>query len=188
MLAAGLNWREVAVLRSYAHYLRQIGTPYTQGYVEQVLARTRGCHATWPGCSQVQFDPDRYAAPTTARRAGGGRPTVAADITAALDAVTSLDADRILRTLLSLITATSRTNAYRLDATGDRREFLSVKLDPHRVPACPNLFRRMRSGCTRRGSRGCTCGSATSPAVACAGRTGRRISGPRSSAWSRPRR
>ena len=55
----------------------------------------------------------------------------------ALDAVTSLDADRILRTLLSLITATSRTNAYRLDAAGRRREFLSVKLDPHRVPGVP---------------------------------------------------
>ena len=39
VLAAGLNWREVAVLRSYAHYLRQIGTPYTQRYVEQVLER-----------------------------------------------------------------------------------------------------------------------------------------------------
>ena len=38
VLAAGLNWREVAVLRSYAHYLRQIGTPYTQRYVEQVLS------------------------------------------------------------------------------------------------------------------------------------------------------
>ena len=41
VLAAGLTWREVAVLRSYSHYLRQIGTPYTERYVEQVLAGAR---------------------------------------------------------------------------------------------------------------------------------------------------
>ena len=58
-------------------------------------------------------------------------------MTAALDAVTSLDADRILRTLLSVITATSRTNEYRLDEQGNRREFQSVKLDPHQVPGVP---------------------------------------------------
>ena len=50
--------------------------------------------------------------------------------------MTSLDADRILRTLLSVILATSRTNEYRLDEQGNRRDFLSVKLDPHQVPGC----------------------------------------------------
>ena len=36
--------------------------------------------------------------------------------------------------------------------------------------------------------RACTCGSGRSPGAACAGRTGRRTTAPRSSGWSRPRR
>ncbi len=151
VLAAGLNWREVAVLRSYAHYLRQIGTPYTQRYVEQVLNAHPRLTTDLARLFGIQFDPD-WAGSTGSTGLTGATGTVgstdpetrrgeaddlAADITVALDAVTSLDADRILRILLSLITATSRTNAYRLDAAGRRREFLSVKLDPHRVPGVP---------------------------------------------------
>ena len=52
--------------------------------------------------------------------------------------MTSLDADRILRTLLSVDhwpprgpTSTGWTS------TGNRRDFLSVKLDPHQVPGVP---------------------------------------------------
>ncbi len=143
VLAAGLNWREVAVLRSYAHYLRQIGTPYTQRYVEQVLNAHPQLTTDLALLFGIQFDPDWEPATATAdedtdpdaRRAEAD--DLAAAITVALDAVTSLDADRILRTLLSLITATSRTNAYRLDPAGGRREFLSVKLDPHRVSGVP---------------------------------------------------
>ena len=73
VLAAGLDWREVAVLRAYAHYLRQIGTPYTQRYVEQVLTAHPELTADLAGCSRVQFDPDRSPDPdaraAAARRA-----------------------------------------------------------------------------------------------------------------------
>ncbi|HEY4994262.1 MAG TPA: NAD-glutamate dehydrogenase domain-containing protein, partial [Nakamurella sp.] len=134
VLAAGLNWREVAVLRSYAHYLRQIGTPYTQRYVEQVLGSHPQLAADLARLFAVQFDPDLFTDPD---RRSAEAERIAAGVTTALDAVTSLDADRILRTLLRVITATSRTNEYRLDADGNRREFLSVKLDPHQVPGVP---------------------------------------------------
>ena len=138
VLAAGLNWREVAVLRSYAHYLRQIGTPYTQGYVEQVLNSHPRVTADLATLFQTQFDPDLFVADAdgdAARAASALR--LSTGITTALDAVTSLDADRILRTMLSVIMATSRTNEYLLDAQGSRRDFLSVKLDPHQVPGVP---------------------------------------------------
>ena len=136
MLAAGLDWREVAVLRAYAHYLRQIGTPYTQRYVEQVLMLAPARRPpTWPGCSRVQFDPDRSR--TRTPRGAAEAERIAARITAALDEVTSLDADRILRTLLSVITATSRTNAYRRDDDGNRRG-LPVRSSSTRT-GCPGV-------------------------------------------------
>ncbi len=135
VLAAGLNWRAVAMLRAYAHYLRQIGTPYTQGYVEQVLDAHPQLAADLARLFAVQFDPDLFADAPGDRTAEADR--IADGITAALDEVTSLDADRILRTLLNLIRATCRTNEYRWDENGARRPFLSVKLDPHQVPGVP---------------------------------------------------
>ena len=86
----------------------------------------------------MQFDPDLFAAGAdgdAARAAQAER--LAAGITAALDAVTSLDADRILRTLLSVIPATVADQRVPAGRDGNRREFLSVKLDPHQVPGVP---------------------------------------------------
>jgi glutamate dehydrogenase len=48
-----------------------------------------------------------------------------------IDAVTGLDADRILRGYLAMITATLRTNWFR------ERDFFSFKLDPSQVPDMP---------------------------------------------------
>ncbi len=39
ILAGGLDWREVKILRAYAHYLQQIGIPFSQGYMAMTLAR-----------------------------------------------------------------------------------------------------------------------------------------------------
>ena len=142
VLAAGLTWRAVAILRAYAHYLRQIGTPYTERYVEQVLSSHPAITADLAALFGVQFDPDRFpddADGRDARQAQGRR--IQESVTAALDAVTSLDADRILRTLLSVITATTRTNEYVTDSTdgspGRRRDFLSFKLAPNKIPGMP---------------------------------------------------
>ncbi|HEY7814615.1 MAG TPA: NAD-glutamate dehydrogenase domain-containing protein, partial [Nakamurella sp.] len=135
VLAAGLTWREVAVLRAYAYYLRQIGTPYTERYVEQVLSNHPAIIADLAALFAVQFDPDLFTGDPEQRPAESSR--IAASITRALDAVTSLDADRILRTLLSVISATTRTNEYRTDEQGNRRDFVSFKLEPGKIPGVP---------------------------------------------------
>ena len=56
---------------------------------------------------------------------------------AAIDAVTGLDADRILRAMLGLVRATLRTTFFLRDADGAPREYLAFKLDPARVPGVP---------------------------------------------------
>ena len=38
MLGAGLAWREVAILRAYAKYLRQAGIAFSQDYMERALS------------------------------------------------------------------------------------------------------------------------------------------------------
>ncbi len=140
VLVAGLDWRLTAVLRAYAHYLRQIGTPYTQGYLEQVLVANPAITADLAALFTARFDPNAYAAEaendsSATRSAECDRLT--ASITTALDGVTSLDADRMLRTYLSMITATQRTNAYRTDDAGNLRQTISFKLNPHLIPGVP---------------------------------------------------
>src|SRR5205823_5227613 len=58
-------------------------------------------------------------------------------LTVELDAVESLDADRILRSLLRLIRGTLRTNYFQTDADGQPKKYLSVKLDPQAIPELP---------------------------------------------------
>ena len=58
-------------------------------------------------------------------------------VTDAIAEVTSLDADRILRSLLGVVRATLRTNYFRRNADGAPRPFLALKLDPAQVPGLP---------------------------------------------------
>src|SRR5690606_36636462 len=39
VLAAGLDWRQVSMLRAYARYLQQVGVPFSQSYVEATFKR-----------------------------------------------------------------------------------------------------------------------------------------------------
>ena len=39
ILAAGLSWRQVAMLRGYCKYLLQTGVPFSQSYIEATFAR-----------------------------------------------------------------------------------------------------------------------------------------------------
>ena len=42
VLAAGLTWRQTAVLRAFCRYLLQTGIPFSQAYMEQVLSANAG--------------------------------------------------------------------------------------------------------------------------------------------------
>src|SRR6202042_1773877 len=55
----------------------------------------------------------------------------------AIDAVRSLDEDRILRSFLAVIDAMLRTNYFRSDTAGKPLHYLSFKLDPGGVPILP---------------------------------------------------
>ena len=140
VLVADLDWRLTAVLRAYAHYLRQIGTPYSQGYLEQVLMANPSITADLAALFTARFDPSFHPGRTeseVSEKRSAECDRLTAKITGALDDVTSLDADRMLRTYLSMITATQRTNAFRTDTDGNLRQAMSFKLDPHLIPGVP---------------------------------------------------
>ena len=131
VLLARLTARQVEVLRAYSRYLRQIGFPFSQQYIDATLARHAGIAAQLVRFFEVRFSPyiadDRVGAAKDARD----------PLIEALEAVPSLDDDRTLRSLLALIEATVRTNAFRPGPNDGNRDVLAFKFDTSKVPDLP---------------------------------------------------
>jgi glutamate dehydrogenase len=131
LLATGLAAREIVVLRAYCRYLLQTGVPFSQAYMERTLAANPGIAKCLVRLFQVYFEPR-----ATARRSSRAEKLVA-QIRTGLNAVTSLDEDRILRGYLNVVRATLRTNFYQTQGVGGPKSYISFKLDPQRIPELP---------------------------------------------------
>ncbi len=133
VLRAGLDWRQVALLRAYARYLRQVGTPYNHFYLAETLLAHAPVTEALVGLFEARFRPAATGSPgrgdDPARVAEIQRRL--AEVTGMIDEVTGLDADRILRGYLNLITATVRTNHFA------EAPYLALKLDPGQVRDLP---------------------------------------------------
>ena len=135
VLRSGLTWRQASVLRAYSRYLQQAGTPYSQAYIERTLLAHPQVAAALVELFELKFSLAEGETASPERRARVDER--AAEIESMIDSVQSLDEDRILRGLLTLIRATLRTNYYRTDSDGKHRSYLSLKLDPTAVPDLP---------------------------------------------------
>ncbi|HEX9329858.1 MAG TPA: hypothetical protein VF915_25240, partial [Reyranella sp.] len=58
VLAAGFSWREVAILRGYAKYLRQAGIAFSQDYMERALCAYPAIARLMVDLFLARFDPD----------------------------------------------------------------------------------------------------------------------------------
>ena len=125
VLAAGLDWRQIEILRAYRKYRQRIGSRFTESYQNDTLVENAALTANLVELFELRFDPEH-------ERDEAAEKAMREAILAALDKVESLDHDRILRNQLGLIEATLRTNAYRRG-----RGAMSFKLRSADVPAIP---------------------------------------------------
>ncbi|WOT36491.1 NAD-glutamate dehydrogenase [Streptomyces coeruleorubidus] len=131
VLSAGLTWRQATVLRAYAKYLRQAASTFSQDYMEDTLRNNVHTTRLLVSLFEARMSPDRQRA---------GHEIVDAlleEVDAALDQVASLDEDRILRSFLTVIKATLRTNFFQEAAGGKPHEYVSMKFDPQAIPDLP---------------------------------------------------
>ncbi|MEV0965853.1 MULTISPECIES: NAD-glutamate dehydrogenase [unclassified Streptomyces] len=131
VLRAGLTWREAMVLRAYAKYLRQAGSTFSQDYMEDTLLNNVHTTRLLINLFEARMAPDRQRAGTELTDA------LLEELDAALDQVASLDEDRILRSFLTLIKATLRTNFFQEAAGGSWHGYVSMKFDPQAIPDLP---------------------------------------------------
>jgi glutamate dehydrogenase len=136
VLHAQLSARQVALLRAYAKYLRQIQVPFSEGYMQQTLRKNANIARGLVELFEMRFDPElQVSQPVLDLSVGSSQ--IAARLATELDAVQSLDEDRILRLFLSVIQATTRTNFWQTEDGGELKDHISFKIDSSRIPEVP---------------------------------------------------
>jgi glutamate dehydrogenase len=131
ILGAGLTARQTTVLRLYCKVLRQAGSNFSQAYMEDTLA----AHAEVARRLVTLFE-HRFN-PSPAKIGALGVVAELQAIDHALDAVESLDEDRILRGFLLLIVKSVRTNYFQPSPDGSPKPYLSIKLTSSQIDLLP---------------------------------------------------
>lgn len=131
VLGAGLTWRQAMVLRAYAKYLRQAGSTFSQDYMESTLRNNVHTTRLLVSLFEARMSPERQRAGTELTDG------LLEELEGALDQVASLDEDRILRSFLTVIKATLRTNFFQKAEGGKPHAYVSMKFDPQVIPDLP---------------------------------------------------
>lgn len=130
VLEANLTWQEAALLRAYTKYFRQIGFTFSQAYIEDALVANSEITRALVQLFSLRFDPHH-------KQDRADTTDLVAYIEQLLDAVKSLDEDRILRRFLEVIQATLRSNYYQRDEQNEAKTYLSLKFDPALISDLP---------------------------------------------------
>jgi glutamate dehydrogenase len=128
ILQAGLTWRQVELLRTLRNHLLQIRTHYNVETVNGVLLRNHAVAGALFSYFRARLDPtvadDRSSAMATAESA----------VQEALESVSSLAEDEVLRALFNLVRSSLRTNFFQVP----ERPVFSVKIDSRKVEGMPS--------------------------------------------------
>ena len=129
ILAEKLSWQEVAVLRTYTHYLGQLGRGFTPEFMSDTLLSYPNVTGLLTDFFSVSFDPEAPFESDDAREIA--RQEISAKIQEALGEIPTLDADRFLRSMATVMAATLRTNAF-LNDYG-----VAIKVAPQEIDFAP---------------------------------------------------
>jgi glutamate dehydrogenase len=137
---AGLDWRQVTVLRAYLRYWLQGDTSLTAKELVDPLVTFPEVARALVGYFQARFDPDCDRPPGGITRPS--EPNALEQIERArcmseLDLVPQLYQDQVLRGYLQLVDATLRTNYFQRSAAGHHSPVLTLKFDSAGVPDLP---------------------------------------------------
>ncbi|MEQ1788972.1 MAG: NAD-glutamate dehydrogenase, partial [Rickettsiales bacterium] len=120
ILKAGLNWRQVVLVRAYAKYLKQAGFVHGQNVISQAFAEHPQIVKNIVAYFEERFDPSSK------------QNTSEFNFEEQLSEVSSAVHDRILRRYIEVIGATLRTNYFQ-----EKAKVLSFKFDSALVPELP---------------------------------------------------
>ena len=131
----GLPWRDILVLRVIAKFWRQTGSALSQSLMERTFSQYGEIARDLISLFNCRFLPSHEMIAEIREKQ---EEEISARITAALDEVDSLDADRIIRRFRNVIRSILRTNFFQLDENGRQKSNVSVKINSQRVQELPD--------------------------------------------------
>jgi glutamate dehydrogenase len=121
VVTAGIGWRQVQILRAYRKFHHRVNASFPVEYKNDAFAAHPHVANKLVELFETRFDPSRPRDPEAVE-------SLRAGIRADLDAIPSLEHDRILRNALGVIDATVRTNAYLPMRTSTAFKFRSAEV------------------------------------------------------------
>ncbi|HMK80842.1 MAG TPA: NAD-glutamate dehydrogenase [Xanthobacteraceae bacterium] len=134
VLTGGVQWRDVALVRTLSRFLRQVRVAYSQDYMWTTLRRHSDVAAQIVQLFHLRFDP-RLEASMESR--AEQQKALLGEIESALAKVDSLDEDRILRHFVNAVTSAVRTNFYQLGDGGQPKGTIAVKFESRKIDGLP---------------------------------------------------
>ena len=134
LIGTRLNWREIALLRAFARYLRQVRFPYSVEYIAETMANH--LHIT---ADIVEFFITRFSPAFDGDEDWRGQCELAIEerILDSLEEVQNLGEDRIIRQFVKLIKATLRTNFFQQEEDSSLKPYFSFKFRPAAIGDIP---------------------------------------------------
>ncbi|VAW21675.1 NAD-specific glutamate dehydrogenase, large form [hydrothermal vent metagenome] len=130
-ISAAMEWDDISILRALVRYMRQIGISYSQHYTWEALNShgdiARHLIALFHTLHDPEYKGDR-------QKTG---EEISKKILGALEQITSIDQDRIIRHLLNLVENSLRTNFFQRDKNGARRPALAIKFNSRKIDSLP---------------------------------------------------
>lgn len=133
-LACYMDWRQIAMLRTFARYMRQIRISNSQTFIASTLVNHVALAKLLLNFFEVRFNPARFQ---SERQCSAAQQKLEIEFNAGLDEVENLSEDRVLRLYLDLIKATLRTNYYQPDVDSRAKPYISLKFRPSEIPDMP---------------------------------------------------
>ncbi len=130
ILKAGLTWREVAMLRAYSRYMKQIKFSYSETFIAETLFKYPELASQLAWLFAYRFNPIHAEKTNLFSNCLDG-------ISELIESVDNLSEDKVLRRFVELMSATFRTNFYQLSKTGDKKNYLSFKIAPQQISEIP---------------------------------------------------
>ena len=129
ILGAGLNWRDIGMLRAYAKYLKQLRFGFSHFAIAKTLLDHSKLLKEIVALFKLRFDPSKNENLSK-------QESLKEKILVALNDVSNLNEDRVLRKYVELIMATVRCNYYQTEQ-GENHDYISFKFDHNLISEIP---------------------------------------------------
>ena len=131
VVASGLNWRQIYLLRAYSKYLYQIGLRYSQNQLSDVLVKYCDLTKLLVDLFEAKFNPGFVA------NRSESIADIASKIKDGLDKISDVTEDNVIRRFFNIVQETLRTNFYQKTPDGKSKNYLSFKLNSAKIIDLP---------------------------------------------------